>query len=63
MRHIWLAGALGALLLTGCNEHLDRTPPAAPRGLYTVTGDGKATLHWQDNTENDFDYYVVYSAL
>jgi hypothetical protein len=63
MKRTWIAGVLGILILTGCNERLDRTPPAAPRGLYSVTGDGMVTLHWQDNTENDLDHYVVYSAV
>ena len=37
------------LLIAGCDDTSsprDTTPPAAPRGFYSVTGDGSVTLHW-----------------
>lgn len=54
------------LLLSGCRDNdrviavRDVTPPAAPRGLRSVTGDGRVTLHWLDNTESDVAGYKVY---
>ena len=58
---------LAALLLPGCYDDPtfgphDVTPPAAPRGLYSVTGDGRVTLHWLANTEGDVAGYRVYMS-
>lgn len=62
--------ALGVLLLLplgGCDDDddcvccpADREPPAAPRGLYSVTGNDQATLVWLANTEPDLAGYRVY---
>jgi hypothetical protein len=38
----------------------DGTPPAAPRGLYSITGDSQVTLVWLANTEPDLDGYDVW---
>jgi len=57
--------AVASLGLTGCNETTaprDITPPAAPRGLYSTTGDGRVTLRWLANTESDLIGYRVYAA-
>ena len=60
--------ALATLLLSGCNEdgptapHRDTTPPAAPRGVYSVTGDHQVTLHWLSNTESDVAGYRIYES-
>ena len=58
--------AAAALGLVGCNDNStsprDVTPPAAPRGLYSVTGDHQATLSWLANTESDLAGYRVYEA-
>jgi hypothetical protein len=58
---ILLVAALGA---AGCNDNSsapkDVTPPAAPRGLFSVTGDHEATLSWLANTEADVAGYRVY---
>ncbi len=55
-----------AVLLAGCkDDHVsprDVTPPAAPRGLYSVTGDQQVTLHWLANTESDVQGYRIYEA-
>lgn len=60
-----LLAVLG-LGLMGCNETTapprDTTPPAAPRGLYSVTGDGEVTLRWLANTEGDVAGYRIYEA-
>ena len=54
----WLLAALVAVGLTGCFDnntapHVVATPPAAPRGLYSVTGDqlGDAALAGQHRVE------------
>jgi len=54
-------------LLTGCDDERvvsprDTTPPAAPRGLTSVTGDTQASLRWLANTERDVAGYRVYMA-
>ncbi|MGH7742096.1 MAG: hypothetical protein ACRENS_08745 [Candidatus Eiseniibacteriota bacterium] len=54
-----------AVLLSGCDDQTaprDLTPPAAPRGVYSVTGDGAVTLQWLANTEADVAGYRVYQA-
>ncbi|MEQ1833558.1 MAG: hypothetical protein ABL977_10925 [Candidatus Eisenbacteria bacterium] len=59
---------LAALGLAGCDDSTsstaprDITPPAAPRGLFSVTGDGQARLNWLANTESDVAGYRVYQA-
>src|SRR5436190_12128356 len=57
-----VAAALGA---AGCDDNTspkDVTPPAAPRGLFSVTGDHEATLSWLGNTEGDLAGYRIYEA-
>ncbi len=60
---------LAALLptLAGCDDDddcpcpgPDLTAPAAPRGLYSITGDGQVTLVWLANTEPDLHGYDVW---
>jgi hypothetical protein len=65
MRHLWLPALLAIVALTGCNDSTaprDTTPPAAPRGLYGVTGDQTVTLYWLANTESDVAGYRIYMA-
>lgn len=55
------------IALAGCsvNEPVvvrDTVPPAAPRALYSVTGDGSVTLRWVRNSESDLVGYRVYIA-
>lgn len=38
----------------------DTDPPAAPRGLYSITGDDEVTLVWLANTEDDLDGYYLW---
>ncbi len=58
--------ALAAVGLAGCDETTtaprDLTPPAAPRGFYSVTGDGQVALQWLENTETDVTGYRLYMA-
>lgn len=55
--------ALGA---AGCDDDntapRDVTPPAAPRGVRSITGDGRVYLSWLGNTEPDLMAYAVYVA-
>ena len=65
MIRIWSAFVLGlALLLTGCRDETapDTTPPAAPRGVYTVTGDHEVFIAWLENTESDVAGYRIYES-
>lgn len=39
---------------------LDMTAPAAPRGLYSITGDDAVTLVWLANTETDLESYGIW---
>lgn len=67
---IAMGALLLGLLLTGsfgceCDEDgrccgPDTDPPAAPRGLYSITGDERVTLIWYANTEDDLDGYNVW---
>jgi hypothetical protein len=71
-RTVWIAltiAALGMIALgpSGCNNEdncispgADRDAPAAPRGLYSVTGDNRVALAWLANTEGDLAGYRVY---
>ena len=57
--------ALALFLVTGCHDdgntyYVDRTPPVEPRGLFSVTGDGRVDLYWISNTEEDLAGYRVY---
>lgn len=57
--------AFAAFGLAGCTDETaprDLTPPAAPRGLYSVTGDQQVTLRWLRNTEADVIGYRIYQA-
>ena len=66
MRVSWIVLLALPVLLTGCFEDdvspRDVEPPAAPRGVFSVTGDGEVTLHWLHNTEPDLAGYRVFIA-
>jgi hypothetical protein len=58
---------VAALALSGCREDRvtsprDLSPPAAPRGVVSVTGDHQVTVSWVDNTEGDLSGYRVYES-
>jgi hypothetical protein len=56
---------LVGLVLAGCGDDTTTrplVPPAAPRGLFSVTGDGIVTLVWLANTEPDVVGYRIYQA-
>lgn len=62
----WMTAALAVVLIAGCDEEptalRDVIPPAAPRGVYSVTGDRRVDIHWLANTEGDVAGYKVYEA-
>jgi len=65
MRHLRLAcAALLVVVLSGCRDTTEAPlpPPAAPRGVSSVNGDGQVTLYWLANTEGDVVGYRVYEA-
>ncbi|HEY4613401.1 MAG TPA: hypothetical protein VII11_10485 [Bacteroidota bacterium] len=49
-------------LLSGCENFLDtdNTPPAAPRGIRTVSLDNAVEITWLENTETDIDGYKIW---
>ncbi len=56
---------LGIMFISaGCDDEFtssfDRTPPAAPTGVYVVNGDGMVDIYWRDNRERDLDGYNIY---
>jgi hypothetical protein len=59
---LWiLPSLLIAVLLVGCDdEAVDRTPPAIPSGVYSVTGDQQISLVWIPNLEIDLAGYSVW---
>jgi hypothetical protein len=61
-KSLFIPLAILALGSAGCIDDDDRdvTPPAAPRSVFSVTGDRIATIYWIDNTEPDLAGYNVY---
>lgn len=66
MRGIGIILLAAAAVLGGCRNDptapRDLTPPAAPRGLRSVTGDHTAYLSWLGNTESDVAGYRIYEG-
>ncbi|MEP7028809.1 MAG: fibronectin type III domain-containing protein [Candidatus Eisenbacteria bacterium] len=63
----WIAAVAAVFALAGCSVDepvvlRDTVAPAAPRALYSVTGDGSVALHWVRNSESDLVGYRVYIA-
>lgn len=52
------------LSITGCDEFddyfYDDRPPSPPKGIYTVTGDNRIDIFWNENPESDVAGYNVY---
>jgi hypothetical protein len=61
---VLLIGLAGLLLLGGCRDedshYVDRTPPRAPEGVFSVTGDEQVDIYWLDNCESDLAGYRIY---
>ncbi len=53
-----------AILYYGCDVNdfhdFDNEPPAPPENIYTVTGDNRVDISWDDNYERDLAGYNVY---
>jgi hypothetical protein len=61
----WLLAVLLAIGLTSCHDNTTApvvAAPAAPRGLYSITGDRIVTLRWLANTEPRITGYRVYQS-
>ncbi|MBI1795813.1 MAG: hypothetical protein HY076_00060 [Candidatus Eisenbacteria bacterium] len=60
------AVVLAAAGAAGCDDQTtaprDLTPPAAPRGFLSVTGDHSVRLSWLANTESDVAGYRIYEG-
>ena len=61
----FMALVIGAALIGGCHDDSvvgphDTSPPAAPRGVRSVTGDHEVFLSWLPNTEPDVTGYHIY---
>ncbi len=63
-RFFHLIAVLSVISLAPCaDEWADGEPPAVPRGLSSITGDGEVMLTWYHNTEPDFAGYRIYRSL
>jgi hypothetical protein len=69
MKLQWLVPVAALCLIAGCNDDntpvappRDVTPPAAPRGLISTTGQNEVFLNWLANTESDVAGYRVYEG-
>ena len=58
----WLVLCLANLILSGCLKG-DDTPPAAPRGAYSITGDGRILVGWYPNQEKDMKGHTIYRCI
>lgn len=60
--------AILVLTLFGCyidaddEKEEDSEPPAVPRGVRTITGDGYVVIEWYPNGEFDLDGYTVWRS-
>ena len=56
-----IAGAvvIGAASPTSCVTPIDTFPPAAPRSLAAIAGEGLISLIWEPNSESDLAGYLV----
>lgn len=61
---LWLISLYLLGLVVGCDDEAcdpaDLSPPAAPRGLTTITGDGEVVVLWYPNEEWDLEGYRIY---
>ncbi len=58
---------MAALFVIGCEENnpvvIVDNPPAAPQGVYTITGDNAVYVYWNGPYERDVESYRVYRSL
>ncbi len=61
MRKVGLIGiTMLLMMLGGCDEGIDTTPPFKPKGVRSITGDGQIILVWLANQEPDLSGYYIY---
>ena len=67
MPALLLLGCLLAVMTSGCTESSRRVvgsedviPPAGPRDIFSVTGDGEVTLYWSAPVADDVVAYSVF---
>ncbi|MDF1544444.1 MAG: hypothetical protein P1R58_05010 [bacterium] len=65
--YLLILSLLLVFTVVGCEEDdnlvLIDPPPAAPQGVYSITGDGSVTIAWNGPYEADLDHYVVLRSL
>jgi len=69
MRSLIVPGMIAlALILQGCTVEggndiiVVNESPAAPRGVYSVTGDEQVLVEWYPNQESDLKGYIIYRS-
>jgi len=63
----WLIPAIFSIILSGCEINTcdteeDLEPPAEPRGVYSITGDGEVIIKWFPNGESDLYKYAIWRS-
>jgi hypothetical protein len=62
----FVAAVLATLLVAGCCDECNNGPvivdypPAAPTGVYSITGNGWVEIHWNPNTEPGLKGYDIF---
>lgn len=70
-KRVWTLVVLGgavlamALMISGCCDECNDPvivdyPPAAPTGVYSITGNEQVEIYWNANTEPDLEGYDIY---
>ncbi len=64
LHHLFLIAALSSLVLVGCdNDECVFDPvPAAPQGVFSITGDGEVYIYWNGPYESDIKEYVIWRS-
>jgi hypothetical protein len=65
---VWTLLVIPVLVLIGCDENdstINRplTPPAAPQGVYSVTGDQAVYVYWNGIYDSNVKEYLVWRSL
>ncbi|MDE0021300.1 MAG: hypothetical protein OXT69_07960 [Candidatus Poribacteria bacterium] len=63
----WAAAFIFTAFAAGCGVSSDdpgeNYPPAAPRGVHSISGSGQVTIVWYPNTEPDLAGYQIWRSL
>ncbi len=70
VKRVWMCvlsvfAASAILMAGGCCDDCDDPfiadyPPAAPSGVYSITGDARVDIYWNANTERDLEGYDIF---